>query len=75
MAAGLIPAPGTRLGPCKGECEHRDCAANRKQAESACALCTNPIGYDTRFYARENGVLLHVSCFVELLIGTEDAGK
>jgi hypothetical protein len=56
MAAGVLPKPGTKFGPCKGTCEHRDCAATRSQAASACPSCGKPIEYDTRFYQQDDGL-------------------
>lgn len=54
MAASAgIPAIGTDLGPCEGVCEHTDCAANRREANASCAICSKPIGYETRFYQIE----------------------
>lgn len=50
MAAGVLSAPGTQRGPCKGDCRHKDCAAIRQMAESICPKCDKAIGYDTRFY-------------------------
>lgn len=51
MAAGTIPSPGSKYGPCKSACQHRDCAENREDAASACRHCGKPIGFDTRMYA------------------------
>lgn len=45
MAAGLVSAPGSRLGPCLGACEHVDCGLSRKTAAAACRHCGRPIGY------------------------------
>jgi hypothetical protein len=50
MAAGILPAPGSKLGPCK-RCEHRDCAELREMAGSVCRLCDKAIGYSVRYYA------------------------
>lgn len=50
MATATLPAPGTELGPCTEACEHRDCAAARRQAGAICTECFKPIGYGTRFY-------------------------
>jgi hypothetical protein len=49
MACGTIPKPGTELGPCKDVCDHRDCTASRRQANTICRKCGEPIGYDSRF--------------------------
>ena len=56
MSASTLPAPGTKLGPCKvdhvrGEtCAHRDCAATRAIASATCKYCDGAIGYETPFY-------------------------
>jgi len=50
MAAGVLSEPGTKFGPCKKSCEHRDCAAARVTAEAPCGVCSEPIGYDRAFY-------------------------
>lgn len=50
MAAGILPAPGTRTGPCAEPCEHMDCRATRENAAAECIHCNEPIGYDTRYY-------------------------
>lgn len=51
MAAGILPPPGTELGPCLQECEHTDCEATRSMASAVCSLCGEPIGYDVRLFA------------------------
>lgn len=57
MAAGTLPKPGTKLGPCKSKrdgvvkgCSHRDCLTTRRMAEEVCRFCGDMIGYDRRFY-------------------------
>lgn len=50
MAAGYICPPGHEYGPCAEECEHTDCIRTRNMAESACNICGEDIGYETRFY-------------------------
>lgn len=50
MAAGALPRPGTKYGPCDAPCAHTDCASVRAQADSPCTYCGKPIGYETRFY-------------------------
>jgi len=64
MAAGMISKPGSEYGPCLDEdCGHTDCAASRKIAATACALCDEPIGYERLFFQRENWTVLeHVAC-------------
>jgi hypothetical protein len=49
MAYAIIARPGTEYGPCKEKCEHRDCAAVRKDAASLCTGCAKEIGYDKRW--------------------------
>lgn len=66
MAAGTLPKPGTKFGPCVGECVHRDCAATRAQASAIRAHCDTAIGYETRFYEvfrdEREFDLAHASC-------------
>lgn len=63
MAAGRLPAPGTDLGPCVGNCLHTDCAATRAQAHEICHFCRNQIGYETRFYVEATTrQLVHAAC-------------
>jgi len=50
MAAGILPKPGTKVGPCAKSCKHIDCAETRTMAARVCPICEKPIGYDTRFY-------------------------
>lgn len=46
MAYALIPPPGSRLGPCAAECQHKDCAKHRTDADRPCVFCELPIGYN-----------------------------
>lgn len=66
MGWSLLPKPGTKTGPCKGECEHTDCAKTRSMAESICSICNEEIGYERGFYAKDGdtqrGVLDHAVC-------------
>ena len=50
MAAGRLPKPGTKLGPCKDECKHIDCKKTREMAWSICKYCGIVIDYEKRFY-------------------------
>ena len=56
LAAGSIPQPGTKLGPCAHTdhyghlCIHMDCREMRETADAECVYCGKPIGYDTRYY-------------------------
>ena len=61
MGWGLLPKPGTKVGPCVGECEHTDCAKTRSMAESKCSICDEEIGYERGFYEGEQG-LVHAVC-------------
>jgi len=68
MAAEILPAPGTKLGPCKGQCKHRDCAQTREDATAPCRFCQQPVGYDKRFYrSRLSGELAHAMCYEEAI--------
>ena len=64
MGWSVIPKPGTRYGPCFDACAHRDCAATRTCAASACVHCGQPIGYAEPYYSvtepREG--LAHADC-------------
>lgn len=63
MAAGTLPRPGTRLGPCVDCCVHTDCAETLRMADSLCVLCGKKIGYETRFYCVPNArTLVHAAC-------------
>lgn len=61
MAWAILAKPGEKYGPCKGECEHRDCAASRAEAKLVCPDCKKAIGYDTRFCTFE-GKTWHDLC-------------
>ena len=71
MAAGSIPKPGTKYGPCVTPCIHRDCASSREIATGQCALCHCLIGYDRAFYSQDQGYV-HASC-LETQIEQEQA--
>ena len=63
MSAMRLPAPGTKLGPCKDRCGHQDCAETRRHASDACQHCGRAIGYETRFYMDPRvGALAHATC-------------
>ena len=57
-----LPAPGTKLGPCKEPCHHKDCEANRRDAASSCCLCGKGIGYEVAFYNTPKGYV-HADCY------------
>lgn len=61
MAAGSLPAPGTKYGPCVPTCTHKDCAGTRAQSEMLCRFCAEPIGYERAFYREDTG-LVHAVC-------------
>lgn len=66
MAIGILPKPGTKLGPCAPSCKHRDCAQTREDARSVCRFCQKPIGYGVGFLrARLTGALAHAFCLDE----------
>ena len=51
MAAGILPKPGTKAGPCKGHCDH---------------ICTDAIGYGRSFYRSQlDGALAHETCLMQ----------
>lgn len=50
MAAGTLPRPGTELGPCAEDCDHRDCAETMFIAGCVCRFCGHAIGFERRFY-------------------------
>lgn len=66
MAATTLPAPGSEFGPCVEPCAHRDCEATREMAAAACVHCSQPIGYDVRFYrvdlTHPKGLYAHARC-------------
>lgn len=70
MASVFLSKPGTEFGPCEGNCDHSDCAASRKMAESICTICGKPIGYDKRFFRDsdnpELGEYAHTACYHQL---------
>lgn len=61
MAAGTLPEPGSKHGPCADPCAHTDCAETRRMAETPCHVCGKPIGYERPFY-REGLTLSHAAC-------------
>lgn len=66
MAAGILPAPGTKVGPCKAKCKHLDCAQTKAEAASPCRFCAKGIGYGVGFYrSKLSGELAHAFCFEE----------
>ena len=61
MAAGILPKPGTKVGPCKGKCRHIDCADTRARAASTCLYCRKPVGFDVRIY-QHGDYTVHAIC-------------
>lgn len=49
MAAGKLPKPGSKHGPCVEDCAHVDCRMTKQWAAEPCVYCGELIGYDTRF--------------------------
>lgn len=69
MTAAMLPAPGVivrgeQIGPCETPCGHADCAETRSMAAQVCGLCTEPIGYERRFYSEptDGAGLVHALC-------------
>ena len=63
MAAGILPKPGSKLGPCVETCKHRDCAQTKQDAAQPCRFCQKAIGYGVGFIrARLSGALAHDFC-------------
>lgn len=54
MAAGTLPRPGTKLGPCEPECQHKDCAITRRMAAETCRFCQKPISSEPFYTDPEN---------------------
>lgn len=66
MAAGTLPKPGSKFGPCEirgagtwnpdgtvsppDACTHADCVQTRRDAACVCRFCKQRIGYDVRHY-------------------------
>jgi hypothetical protein len=73
MAAGVLPKPGSKFGPCRAACKHRDCQQTKRDAFTVCRFCSQSIGYDVRFVrARLSGSLAHESC-LESAVERNDA--
>jgi hypothetical protein len=74
MAAGSLPKPGSKYGPCLEPCQHKDCQLTREMATTPCRICGLVINYDRRFYDEgSNPVnlnLVHATC-LENEIGTK----
>ncbi len=74
MAAGMLPKPGTKAGPCKHDnCGHIDCRETWSTAKAPCRFCEQPIGWTTRFVrARFDGCFAHEAC-LEAAVERNDA--
>lgn len=55
-----LARPSEPSGPCPA-CEHKECAAHRARAETACFECGQPIGYERLYVHRPRG-LAHADC-------------
>lgn len=64
MAAGILPAPGTKVGPCRGKCGHVDCNETRERAASKCLYCGEPVGFRIRCY-QHGDYTVHARCHEE----------
>ncbi len=64
MAAGILPKPGTKGGPCKNACKHVDCADTRERAASTCLYCKKAVGYGVRVY-QHGEYTVHADCHEE----------
>lgn len=64
MAWSMIPTPGTKYGPCKEECSHKDCNQSRSIANKICPYCNQFIGYEKPFCIDENKNTCHYSCLI-----------
>jgi hypothetical protein len=64
MAAGILPRPGTRCGPCEDWCKHTDCEGIRNIANSVCGICKKMIAYGNRFYIdpKNEKAYVHAIC-------------
>lgn len=61
MAAGILPKPGTEVGPCATKCKHVDCAETRARAGSKCLYCNKRVGYGVRIY-QHGDYTVHAAC-------------
>jgi hypothetical protein len=61
MAAGILPKPGSKVGPCVKACKHLDCAETRARATSKCIYCRKPVGFDVRIY-QHGDYTVHARC-------------
>jgi len=60
---GSVDHNGHPWGPCAEVCEHADCVATRRDADSLCTICGGAIGYMVKAYAAdERGRYDHAVC-------------
>jgi len=76
----VVPKPGTKAGPCVGECKHIDCAATRADAAKICRHCGKPIGYETAYYAdgpvdQDFSKLKHAVCTWNAVVKGKPGGQ
>lgn len=64
MAAGVLPKPGSKTGPCKIACSHIDCQETRERAASHCLYCRKAVGYGVRVY-QHGAYTVHARCHEE----------
>lgn len=62
MAYIIVPKPGSKVGPCAGDCTHRDCAESRRTATQPCHLCHKQLGYETKLSGEP---LAHYACLLK----------
>jgi hypothetical protein len=73
MAAGVLPKPGSKIGPCVKLCKHNDCNRTKTDSQMPCRFCGKEIGYGVRFVrARFTGDLAHEVC-IEAAVERNDA--
>lgn len=66
MASITVPAPGTKYGPCVGDCKHVDCIQHREDSHLRCLVCHSEIGYDNPYMKAPSlpmiNDVVHASC-------------
>jgi len=67
MGWGIFAKPGSKYGPCKKDCHHRDCKSTKEDAAKICRICGKPIGFETKFYSdnKTPDGLVHALCLWE----------
>ena len=73
MSYGILPTPGSKLGPCAESCEHRDCAAAPRMAAHVCRECGGIVGYERQFGHDEQDPNPEAS--VHWLCALDEAGR